>query len=625
MAIELTAEQKAVIEHVADRHARVLAGPGTGKSSTVISLANKLKQSGTEGVRLVTFTRAASGELAAKVLAEGTEGLKPSTIHSFAISILLSNPGSGGFPAPLRMLDEWEWKTLTRPLFCRQLHLTGQEWRLVDEFRKEMAAKWESLAENESLEITGPLRSRFLGAWDSQRALLGYSMVQEIPYRLHEALLSHPDLDLGGLRLLIVDEYQDLNACDLACLDHLAQRGVKLVAVGDDDQSIYSFRKAHPAGIRDFVTKYDAADYQLTMNHRCGRNILSWAESVIQRDLQRGTKAPVTPGQANADGEVAYLEFAGEVSEARGVANLIKRLNENRHVPYGDILVLARTSNVSDPIGKELEAQAIPFKYSDELSARLDDPAVRKSIAFLRLVANREDSLAWWSILHLTERVGVKSIDALLESSRSSDSRLGAHLLALTSENQLTSVAGRRIAEAVGSTLAALDRIEVPDEAQWGSWIRSQVEAGRVPAIPEDVIALLEQVDALSEATSLDRYVGQLRPMLKDLATTLKSDAVRVMTMASSKGLTSRACIIAGCEDNIIPHPLGRRDEEMRLLYVAMTRPQEYLFITRARTRKGTTARVGRVAVSERRTVCPFLEAGPVRQQDGDSFLASFK
>jgi superfamily I DNA/RNA helicase len=98
MPVQLTPEQAAVVDHAADRHARVLAGPGTGKSSTVISLASRLKQGGTRGVRLVTFTRAASGELAAKVLAEGAEELSPSTIHSFAISILLSNPGSAGMP-----------------------------------------------------------------------------------------------------------------------------------------------------------------------------------------------------------------------------------------------------------------------------------------------------------------------------------------------------------------------------------------------------------------------------------------------------------------------------------------------------------------------------------------------
>jgi DNA helicase-2/ATP-dependent DNA helicase PcrA len=488
-----------------------------------------------------------------------------------------------------------------------------------------MAAKWESLTDDDSPKITGSLRARFMGVWDAQRALLGYTLVSEIPYRLHEALLSHPDLNLGDLKTLIVDEYQDLNACDLSCLAHLAQRGITLIAVGDDDQSIYGFRKAHPAGIRDFVAQYSAADYQLTVNHRCGRRILSWAESVIQRDFLRPQKAPVTPGPGNREGEVAYLEFAGEVSEARGIATAIKLLHERRGVPFNEILVLARTDNVNGPIGKELAAQGIPFKYPDELAAILDERNVRLSLATLRLAARREDSLAWWTILHLAAGVGVGAVDALMASARDSGSRFGTHLLTLAASQDMIRVAGNRAADVVRSTLDTLGTLSLPDVGPWGEWIREQVRANRIPTVHDDVLALLAQIDGFTETSvDLERYLGQLRPMTKDLATTLKADAVRVMTMASSKGLTARACIIAGCEDNIIPHPQARRDEELRLLYVAMTRPQEVLLVTRARTRRGVTARVGRASVRNRRTICPFLEGGPVAQQDGDAFLAAF-
>jgi DNA helicase-2/ATP-dependent DNA helicase PcrA len=377
-------------------------------------------------------------------------------------------------------------------------------------------------------------------------------------------------------------------------------------------------------GIRDFVTKYTAADYKLTVNHRCGRKVLSWAESVIQRDYQRGAKAAVTPGPANKDGEVAYLEFASEVTEARGIASAIKILHDRRGVPYNEILVLTRTDNVSKPIGKELSSQGIPFKYPDELAAGLDEPSVRLSLATLRLAGNREDSVAWWTILHLAAGVGVSAVDALMASARDSRSLFGTHLLALTASQDIDRIAGKRAAGVVRATLDALQSVALPEQGPWGTWIEEQVRAGRVPAIPDDVLALLLEIDKLTEPSiGLERYIAQLRPMTKDLATTLKAEAVRVMTMASSKGLTARACIIAGCEDNIIPHPLARREEELRLLYVAMTRPQEYLFITRARTRRGMTARVGRASVRDRRTICPFLEGGPVAQQDGASFLGS--
>ena len=95
--------------------------------------------------------------------------------------------------------------------------------------------------------------------------------------------------------------------------------------------------------------------------------------------------------------------------------------------------------------------------------------------------------------------------------------------------------------------------------------------------------------------------------------------------MTGSKGLTVKACIVAGCESNIIPLPTGIRDEECRLLYVAMTRAREYLFLTRALRRTGTTARAGKARVLTPRTACPFLEHGPVEPKSGEQFIEDLR
>lgn len=622
MAIELTPEQAAVIANPANRHARVLAGPGTGKSSTVIHLARRLQDEGVAGVRLVTFTRAASGELAGKVLQHSAEGLTASTIHSFAIGILLANPGSSSLPEPLRLVDDWEWKQLIRPLFCRQLGLRGQEWRLVDEFKREMSANWESLSSHESPKIDTALRARFMAAWDRQRMLFGYSLISEIPYRLRQALREHPDLALNNLKVLVIDEYQDLNACDLVCLDLLAERGVTLVAVGDDDQSIYSFRKAHPAGIREFPQKHSAADYQLTTNHRCGRRILEWADWVISQDLDRGPKAATRPSEHNADGEVAYLEFAGETTEANGVVGLVKHLHDAKSVPLREILVLTRTDTVSKPIEEALEKAGVAYVCPDALQDQLEVPAVRELLARLRLVTDFEDSVAWWTLLELTLRVTATHIDALLDSARASGTRVGPHLLRLHGESKLESLIGKAGVLRVERAIAEREAIVVPETGPWGKWIGDMIREGKLPTIPDETIELLGKLDALArDEADLARFVSQIYPLTKDLAATQDMDAVRLMTIASSKGLTARACIMAGCEDNIMPHPKGDRDEERRLLYVGMTRAQEFLFLTRARRRRGITARVGRSAVQQRRPSCPFLEGGPIEPTDGLGYL----
>lgn len=113
-------------------------------------------------------------------------------------------------------------------------------------------------------------------------------LLSELPYSLRTALRDHPDLDGVDYQVLVVDEYQDLNACDLDVLRLLSARGCAIVAAGDDDQSIYSFRKAHPQGIRNFLADYaGAVEYPLTITRRCGRRIVEWANYVIQGDPDR--------------------------------------------------------------------------------------------------------------------------------------------------------------------------------------------------------------------------------------------------------------------------------------------------------------------------------------------------
>jgi DNA helicase-2/ATP-dependent DNA helicase PcrA len=270
MAWTPTPEQSAVVTHDIKRHGRVLAGPGTGKSATVIRLLLRVAAEGGRG-RLLTFTRAATNELKEKV-AEHAELLNPpSTVHSFAISTLLSNPGTAGLPEPIRIADDWEWEVLIRD---HLKVLIDCNVRLVDRAKQEMASNWESLEPVEDPDLPEEIRNRFAGVWEHHRRVFGYSLLAELPYRLLRALEDHPNLKVGDFSFLVVDEYQDLNQCDLSVLKEIARRGPTILAAGDDDQSIYSFRRAHPIGIQRFLDDYvGAADYVLSIS---GPSHRSW-------------------------------------------------------------------------------------------------------------------------------------------------------------------------------------------------------------------------------------------------------------------------------------------------------------------------------------------------------------
>lgn len=309
MPLELTDEQKAVINHTLPGHGRVFAGPGTGKSATAVGLAEQLLSNDGNQPRLkfLTFTRAATLELAKKLPTHGK--IKPATVHSFSIATLLRNPGCAPFPQPLRIADKYEYDELVRPHLAKR---AGMNVLRLDDLVREMAAKWESLNPLELPEVTSEDRARFMGAYTEHRRTFGYTLLDELPELLRGALRDHADLDGLDYDLLIVDEYQDLNACELELLKRLGDRGASILGIGDDDQSIYSFRKAHPIGIRRFVEDYQGAkDYALSICQRLPQRIAQWAQFVIAGEVRR-RRPPIQCKPETPMGTVGLLNFAGE-------------------------------------------------------------------------------------------------------------------------------------------------------------------------------------------------------------------------------------------------------------------------------------------------------------------------
>lgn len=308
-------------------------------------------------VRLLTFTRAATAELAEKVATHPVVAAeRPSTVHSFAISVLLRNPGAGDFPQPLRIADDWERDHVVYPTLA---HLAGVRKDHIDRLMKEMAADWQALAPEQDPRVDPADRSRFLGCWNEHRDIYGYTLLAELPHALLETLRHQTDIQGVDYDLIVVDEYQDLNACDLEVLRLLGVRGASIIGAGDDDQSIYSFRKAAPEGIRRFLRDFpDASDYTLSVTQRCGSKVIEWANSVIQGDPRRPRDRQVlTSAPGSPDGEVALLSFAGQVAEPKGIAQLVKHLVEDEQLAPSDVLILLRGDRYgrfSDPIKAQL-------------------------------------------------------------------------------------------------------------------------------------------------------------------------------------------------------------------------------------------------------------------------------
>jgi len=624
-----TAEQEAIIGHDARHHGRVLAGPGTGKSATLIRLVLGAAAEHDLHGRLLTFTRAATNELREKVAEHAQVLGTPNTVHSFSISTLLANPGLTGLPEPIRIADDWEWKNLIRE---HLKDIIGCGVRLVDRARREMASNWESLEPTEDTELPEDIRNRFAGAWEQHRLVFGYSLLAELPYRLLRALEDHPDLQLGSWDYLVVDEYQDLNQCDLSMLKQITLRGRPLVAAGDDDQSIYSFRKAHPIGIRRFINDDypDAYDYPLSISQRCGTRILACARHVIEGLPGRPNRPALTPAGHCGVGEAHYLQFPNWDDEVTGVAGIAEWLVRNQDVAPEDIAVMYRTNHNnawSAPIAEALSDRGLPVVDTGEVPALLAEPTNRRLLTLARLVVNADDSLAWWTLLYLTPQIGPAVRDHFYARAEAAGRTFAHQLLADRSDDYpaLSPAVRTRIESVVAPAAKTVAGVNVEGAdlagAGWGTWLVTNAQ--HFGGCDQALCELLVELDQLIDPTEgLGRFLAQLQPVGTDLRSGRAAGAVRLMTTTASKGLTVRAAIVVGVEEGVVP--LADRDlgEERRLLYVAMTRATDYLYLTWARRRTGPTARTGTPRVAQGRNRSRFLTHGPITSESGPQYLA---
>lgn len=637
MAYEPTPEQRLILDHRSDRHGRVLAGPGTGKSATVVDLIHRLlTRDGAErpAIRLLTFTRAATAELAGKVSAHESEVERPSTVHSFAISALLRNPGSAPFPEPLRIADDWEVKNIVRPELAK---LVGVSPSFVkDHLLAEMAAMWQSLIREQDSGVDEETRNRFIGAFRQHRRVMGYTLLGELPDLLRQALESYDDLQGLDYDFVVVDEYQDLNACDLRVLKLLGDRGVAIFAVGDDEQSIYGWRKAAPEGIRRFPDDYPGADdYVLSVSHRCGAEIIRWARFVIEADPARPRERDrLVAADGAAPGEVALLSFPSQVTEARGVADIVQKLIEDEGLEPSEILVMSRgdhNGQFSQPIKAELDRRGISVDDPSWVDEVVSDPDNRAVLLLARLMVNRLDSLAWAGLTVLEPGIGDRFRRGIYDRAAETGMTFAEALLAAHAEDfaSMTGPVPRRAGNLVGRTRAWLDTHPVPENEQdapeaWGDWLALAFSGADAPVGVSDALSeLLRVVDeAIEPGTDLARFLGQIQPLAKDHASA-QAGGVRFLTVGLSKGLTVEASIIIGGEEGIIPDPRADEAEERRLLYVGLTRARRFSYVTWATRRSGPTARAGTPRVQGRRLISRLLRGGPVETQNGQDYIAT--
>jgi len=397
---------------------------------------------------------------------------------------------------------------------------------------------------------------------------------------------------------VMIDEFQDTNVAQYQLARLLAEKHRNICAVGDPDQSIYSWRSADVRNILEFERDYpDAKVVMLEQNYRSTQNILKAASGVISPNEQRKEKSLWTE---NDGGElICVTEAFNELEEAQYVANTIEKLVDNDGYSMGDCAVMYRTNAQSRAIEEALVRYGFPYKLVGALRF-YERKEIKDTLAYLRLIINPHDDVSMSRIINVPPRnIGQRTMNELSN---------WANLMGV-------------------SLYTALDRISDGEEINLNS--RSVQALNNFTALLEDLIALsseinlLELFDAILEKTgyrtfvlegseSEDRWnnILELRGIASDHADLETADAlsellervalvssvdnldeenraVTLITIHQAKGLEFPVVFITGMEEAILPHirsfgDEAQMEEERRLCYVGMTRAEKQLFLTRA-------------------------------------------
>jgi DNA helicase-2/ATP-dependent DNA helicase PcrA len=623
---DATSDQIEAIDHIGS-HARLLAGPGTGKTKTltrrVLSLILQHNVD-PESILLLTFTRLAAAQLKDEIknVLDPLEKAIPqvSTLHSFALKQILYNSSRiDTLPRPIRIADDWEERYIIQEDLKKVLNL--REIGDVQNLINQLSTDWETLRIEEigwEQQFPNPA---FLGAWRSHKDQYGETLRAELVYQLKKQLNQSRDFQLDKeYKHILIDEYQDLNACDLAIVNELAKRGAELFVAGDDDQSIYGFRFATPEGIRNFEQIYqNSKKMALEICFRCDKSILHSAEFVASLDPKRLPK-PTRPKDQAEDGEVLIIGFKDQNHEAEIIAKKIKSLIAKDIKPDQITILLRsdRNGSLSKPIIEALKKQSVDVSLTTDSELESNNE-YRIVLSVIRLLVDQNDCLAWRTLLQVnkTNGLGDECIKNIWNYAQSKGVRFSVALQKIAeSPNELQKF-GQKIAKFVSEinkTIVDLKAVQNPIEEITATVERFMIEGDIKEQVKKYFVGILES----QEKADLESLIKIVSTSSEYIEQETKENAVNILTMHQAKGLSFDVCFIVGAEDEYIPgrNTGDKEGDERRLLYVSMTRARHKLFISYCNKRIGQQRHSGSNSGTENRRLTRFLRDSkiPIKQ-----------
>mgnify|MGYP002766290870 CR=1 FL=1 len=614
-------QQEAVL--YCDGPSLIVAGAGSGKTRVLTYKIAYLIQSGTppERIMALTFTNKAAKEIKERIGAmvgfDMAEKIRMGTFHSVFARILQMESYALEMTSNFTIYDETDSKNLIADIV--------REYKLeTDSYKPSKIKAKISKAKNELMEPDIYMSNPMIRENDEKDRM---KYCGEI-YKLYQDRLKvsnamdFDDLLLNTFKLfrdnpstreryqetfdwVLVDEFQDTNIAQMQVLMQLCRRKQNLVVVGDDAQSIYSFRGANINNILMFNNVFPKAlTFKLEQNYRSTQTIVAGANSLIHHNVAQIDKHVYSKG-AKGD-KIHYIPFYTDRNEGEYVAQSCNEVHRVEQCQWSDITILYRSNALSRCIEEAMLQYKIPYRIHGGISffQRAD---VKNMLGYLKLIANPNDDQAYKRIANWPKRgIGNKTIERISEIA----CKYHVPMLYVATEPDYfglvtTDKTKAKLIE-FGQTINSIEMFsaehnalevfdKVMDSFHLDEYIINLDEDSKTDMIVSELISSIESfVEVRKEENRLEEadVVNYLQDvaLLAEEVEEEKKDSVNLMTIHASKGLEYNTIYIVGCEEGIFPSKKSSQspqelEEERRLMYVAITRAEKHCFITNAKRR----------------------------------------
>lgn len=622
---ELNESQRAAVLYN-DGPSLVIAGAGSGKTRVLTYKIAYLLDNGYMpwSILALTFTNKAAREMkeriARQVGAERARGLWMGTFHSIFSRILRTEAATLGFSANFTIYDASDSKNLVKSII-KEMQLDEKVYKpgsvlgrisnaknhlvLPDRYASDM-----EILQQDSAAKMPAIRDIYKQYWNRcrQSDVMDFDDLLVYTYLLFQ---EHPEVRAKyaeQFRYVLVDEYQDTNFVQHSIVLQLTKEHQRVCVVGDDAQSIYSFRGANIDNILKFTKLYNNARlFKLEQNYRSTQLIVKAANSLIAKNREQIKKEVFSENQVGEPLAV-YCAYS-DVEEGEIVANKIAQLRLRGHYGYDDFAVLYRTNAQSRIFEEALRKRALPYRIYGGLSF-YQRKEIKDVIAYFRLAVNPHDEEAFKRIINYPARgIGDTTLGKIIAAATQGHASLWevlcdplAYGLALNKGTHAKLQGFRSIMESFIGAVQTETAYELGGRIVRESGIMNDIYQDRSPENLSRQENIEELINGMHDFCMMRREEGNERILLGDFLsevslmsdqdTDQEADAAKItlMTIHSAKGLEFKNVFVVGMEENLFPSQLSGNsykelEEERRLFYVAITRAEEHCFLTYAKTR----------------------------------------